>query len=534
MTNGRETIRIPSAGEVMPAGETETAAPGGPGDLTDQLVNESVWTDAMVAAAGIPIIDVPFVTVGGGIGSFVMTDFLRVAGVHPSQIKSLGTTDVPWETYEYLTRVSQIPRHEVLRSDSSSTPGCLWGFPGYAVRQAFGARRLTEFIAPLFQVATEPILTDYYTPQAGQVFEDMEREARRIGWWDMTAKGLVRMTRKRYDGGYFTILTPPAGTTATKRVAYRSRWVHVAVGYPGLKFLPDLQDYRQKYRDYSRVVNAYEPHEHVYEELQRRPGVVLVRGSGIVGSRILQRLIDDRDNKGAQSTIIHLFRGYVSGPQGPSLFMRRPGANGWAYQGFNFCKAAWGGQTKYTLQKLEGDQRASFIRLIGGTNTPHRKLWLKQLDRGRREGFYKIYVGEVDSVVPGDDNTVVTRIKTADGLLELAANFVVDGTGLEADITEHRYLNDLLEHGGAGRNPYGRLDVEPTFEIRGTQSGFGKMYALGTATLGGYYAPVDSFLGIQYAALQTADELARQGFGKRIGPLRSITQWWKWALNRRI
>ena len=35
----------------------------------------------MVAAAGIPVTDVPFVSVGGGIGSFVTVDYLRIAGV---------------------------------------------------------------------------------------------------------------------------------------------------------------------------------------------------------------------------------------------------------------------------------------------------------------------------------------------------------------------------------------------------------------------------------------------------------------------
>src|SRR5205823_14475302 len=151
------------------------------------------------------------------------------------------------------------------------------------------------------------------------VFRALKREADRIGWWGLTDKGLVRMVRKRKGGGYFTILTPPTGTTETKRVAYRSQYVHVAVGYPGLKFLPDRTEYRQKYQDFGRVVNAYEPHEHVYEELRRHPGTVLIRGGGIVASRILQRLIDDRDNAGAKTTIIHLFRSYVSGPHGPSL-----------------------------------------------------------------------------------------------------------------------------------------------------------------------------------------------------------------------
>ena len=64
-------------------------------------------------------------------------------------------------------------------------------------------------------------------------------------------------------------------------MAYRSTYVHISVGYPGVKFLPDLQEYRNTYDDYVRVVNAYEPHEHVYEELKRRPGLVMVRGGGI-------------------------------------------------------------------------------------------------------------------------------------------------------------------------------------------------------------------------------------------------------------
>ena len=35
------------------------------------------------------------------------------------------------------------------------------------------------------------------------------------------------------------------------------------------------------------------------EELRRRPGIVVIRGTGIVASRVLQRLIDDRDQHGA-------------------------------------------------------------------------------------------------------------------------------------------------------------------------------------------------------------------------------------------
>ena len=52
---------------------------------------------------------------------------------------------------------------------------------------------------------------DFYTPKAGMVFGHIEREAKRIRYWDMLVKGQVRMVRRRQGGGYFTILTPPRG-----------------------------------------------------------------------------------------------------------------------------------------------------------------------------------------------------------------------------------------------------------------------------------------------------------------------------------
>lgn len=521
-----ETVRISPDGEVG-------LAPGG-GDLTDTLIDSDVWTDGMVAGAGIPVVDVPFVTVGAGIGSFVTLDYLRIAGVPKESIRVLGTNETPWSTYEYLTRNSQIPRGERLRSDSASTPDCIWGFPSYAVREAWSAKGLAATVKPLWNVLTEPIFSNYYTPKAGQAFESMAREATRVGYYDCLDRGLVRMVRRRRDGGYFTILTPPAGTSATKRVAYKSRWVHLAVGYPGLKFLDDLQAYRETYGDYATVVNAYEPHEAVYEDLLRRPGTVVIRGSGIVASRILQRLIDDRDRHGAQTEIVHVFRTFVSGSHGPSIFMRRRGGDGWAYQGFNYPKSVWGGQLKSRMRTLEGADRAALYKTIGGTNTPVRDSWQEQLRRGRKEGWYRTLTGTVESVVPADGGGTTTRILTDREVVEVRASYVIDCTGLEADIAEHRLFADLLEHSGAGRNPLGRLDVERTFEVRGTASGDGKVYASGTATLGGYFPGVDTFLGLQIAAQEIGDDLARQGFGKRIGPVRSTTQWVKWARGKEI
>lgn len=506
----------------------------GGGDLTPALLEIDVWTDEMVAAAGIPIVDSPIIMIGGGIGSFVTTDYLRISGVPTTAIRVLTTLDFPWQTYQFLTRVSQIPENERLRSDSASRPDNIWGFPSYAVEEAFTAKSLRGFIAPLFQVLVEPIFTDYYTPRAGHAFTAMRREAERIRYPEMVVKGQVRMVRRRAGGGYFSILTPPEGSTRTKRIAYRSQYVHVAVGYPGLKFLPDLQGYREEYGDHSRVVNAYEPHEHVYEQLLRQPGTVVVRGGGIVASRVLQRLMEDRFDKGAQTQIVHIFRTFITGSHGPSVFMRRRGGDGWAYQGFNYPKSVWGGQLKARMRKLEGEERAALYKVMGGTNTPKRKLWQNQMAQGRREGWYHTYTGQVEKIMPGEGGVVVTRVRTAGGALEIPAAYIIDGTGLEADISEHRLLADLLEHGGAGRNPIGRLDVERTFEVRGTRSDPGVMYASGTATLGGYFPGVDTFLGLQIAAQEICDDLAARGFCKRLGIGRSISGWLKWARNRRI
>ena len=402
------------------------------------------------------------------------------------------------------------------------------------MREALTAKGLRAKVSPLWNVFVEPIFADYYTPRAGDVYDGVDREAERIGWHTMLHKGQVRMIRRRTGGGYFTVLTPPTGTSSTARVAYRSTHVHVAVGYPGVRFLPDLQEYRQTYSDFSRVVNAYEPHDYVYEELLRRPSTVVVRGSGIVGSRVLQRLIDDRDQRGAQTTIRHLFRRYVDAPQGDSATFRRDGSLGFAYQGFNFPKAAWGGQLKDRFERLDGASRAELLGEIGGTNTPKRRVWQEQLHRGLAEGFYTQHVGEVEKVVPGPDQTIETHIRTDRGAEIVTANVVIDATGLESDIGEHRVLADLLEHGGARRSPYRRLDVEPTFEVCGTRSDVGRLYASGSITLGGYYAGVDSFLGLQYAALRIADDLAALGFGRRIGVGRSVSQWWRRVRNRPI
>jgi hypothetical protein len=128
----------------------------------------------------------------------------------------------------------------------------------------------------------------------------------------------------------------------------------------------------------------------------------------------------------------------------------------------------------------------------------------------------------------------MTYLKTADGPIEVYSDFVIDCTGLEADIREHRVLADLMDHSGVGRNPSGRLDVDRNFEVIGARSQPGKLYASGSATLGGYFPGVDTFLGLQIAAQEIADDLAKLGFCKKLGVVESTRQWWRWARHRNI
>ena len=139
----------------------------------------------------------------------------------------------------------------------------------------------------------------------------------------------------------------------------------------------------------------------------------------------------------------------------------------------------------------------------------------------------------MQDVEPSADG-VRTSIRCTDGSeVTIEAAYVLDATGLQADPTTHPLYADLIARSGARRNPKGRLAVEPSFEITGTRSGSGRLYASGAMTLGGPYAGVDSLLGLQYAALRAVDDMAEAGALPRIGPLRSARGWWGWARNRR-
>lgn len=491
-----------------------------------RFTDQPIWDESLLTDAGVPIHDTHFVTVGGGLGSFAMADFLRIAGLETSQIRVLSNLSTPYETFAALAAASQLGPDDRLRSDSSSRIDNIWGWPGYALTEAWKERTL----APLWRVLAEPLLAEYFTPRVRTVIDGVEREAARIGWDEMLVPAWAELVRRRAGGGYF-VLVRLAGNDAI--VAYRCQHVHLALGHPGPRVLPDAIAFRRRYRRAGHVVNAYQPHEHVYERLLRSPGVVVVRGSGITASRILERLIQDR-GRGAETRILHLFRRYVDGPAGPPWF-RRGGGDGFAFQPFNFPRAAGGGQLRQRMLSMSGSERARLTAAMGGTTTAPRRQWQLQLARGRREGWYRAEEAVVVNLCVNASGRLTLQLsrKGQEERWSVDADFLIDATGLDDDVGRHSLLADLLDVGGASLNALGRLDVEPNFELCRMRSGAGRLYATGAATLGGALAPVDSFWGLTHAAMEIVDDLAGQGTCEFPGMGRSITQWWRYMRNER-
>jgi hypothetical protein len=424
----------------------------------DGLLSLPVWSDADVAAADLPIIDSQLVSVGGGLGSFALIDVLRIAGVETERLRVLGPTLWPDDSYRYLCESSGLSTGDRLRSGARIDN--IWGFPSYALQTAWRERDVRA-------VLRRP-------PTSGQVNAAIRREAARIGWSAVHSHGSVRVLRRRLGGGYFALLDSVGGA-----LAYRSEFVHLAVGYPALRFLPQLREFRAHYGDNHRFVHVYEPHEHVYRMLVTRPGTVLVRGVDVAASRVLRRLIEDRDAYDAPTRIVHLF--------------------------------------------TDADDRARFLR-----------TWKSLLERGVNEGWYVAQHGQLDEVIPDADGRLLARgLDAGGGRLKLGADFVIDATGLDGDVSGHQVLADLLAVSGARRGELGRLEVSQRFEVLGTRNGSGRIYASGPIAMS-ELGTADSFSGLVGAAWTICAELAQQGFCDRLGLGRSVVQWMRWLRGRSL
>ncbi|KZL51730.1 hypothetical protein A2T98_00690 [Nodularia spumigena CENA596] len=518
--------------------EQQTAASSEPSGFPYSL---NFWHEQRVSlgaikSSGYLVKETEYVACGGGMGSFVWVDMLRIAGVKRDDIKVLSIQDKPYKRYETLLRNCQIPRYKRIRSGSDSCPDNIWGWPGYALRDAWRgvfSGQVSAALGFLWQVFAEPIHADTYTPRAKDVFESMDREGDRISWNKMLEHGSIRSLRQTEDGRY--CIAYCASPQDEKNPQFLiAKYVHLCTGYPGIKLLPDLEKYRQEHPeetgDQKTVVQGYEPHDYIYQQLEKKGGTIVLRGSGIVASQVLDRLYAAQKIK-PSIKVIHLNREPRKGNQFD--LAKRHVENDWEFQPFNWPKGTWGGDMRTMLEEANPLRRRELLQGWGGTTTASRKEWRDIIQQGKKQQWYEIRYGLVTKLERNPQGGVVTHLVTNRGQQTVPADFVIDCTGLVSDPLESPFLKDLIEHYDLDLNPEGRFHVENDFEIKKVRNDRSRVYAAGIITLGGPYAPVDTFLGLQYAAHRSVEALAAaKAPGIRyIQGFYSLWQWLKWALN---
>lgn len=542
-----ETVLPPEHG--LPPADARAGVVQGRAPFPGRIFDQRIVPVRQLAATGKIAGETTYLAIGGGIGSFCWIDHLRVYGVPASQIRTIGVSPDkrPYAKWARLCKNSQIPDHERIRSNSISVPDNIWGFPGYASREMVRDLLHGRLVGlkHVLQVFGEPAITESYTPRTIDVYNSFDSEARRIGWEQMWLYGQVVGIRKTDDERYVVAYRVPSqfepNTPPEQRERFvLARYLHLATGYPASNYLPDLQEFRRTHPNVHSVVNAYEEHDEVYRTLEQKGGTVLIRGRGIVASRVIQRIWEARD-KNKDIRLLHLVRRPIEKGHKYDLATRDL-RNDVEQQPFNWPKSCWGGSLRKLLEDSSPEERAKLMRAWGGTTTADRDDWNQIIEQGTREGWYKIFYGNVASITE-KGGRVVTRLESTERYhenVDLSADVVIDCTGLVARIDETPLIADLVRIYDLPRNKaagegaelsLAGLAVNTAFEIAGLQNGRARVWAAGVVTSGGPYAAVDSFLGLQYAAIRSVDHLGTLGAPgvSRFGPLRSATQWLKWC-----
>ena len=489
----------------------------------------------------IPVIERTYLAIGGGLGSFTWVDYLRVCGVPSEQIAVIGNKTIPYARFQRLCAHSQINDLERIRSDSGARPDNLWGWPGYAVQEItehVQKGRLRDASRIAWQILAEPVLADVFTPCAGQVFAGLQREMKRIGWHKMLTVGEICGVFQTDDGRYAAAYQREMPGRAPTLAVIVAPYLHIALGYPGIHLAPETQAYRQATGDAHLVVQAYEEHEHIYRQLAQRGGIVIIRGRGIVSSRILQRLDEIRQATGRTIQMIHLLRSPLTEDTVYGT-ARRVTRYHMQWQPYNFPKAVFGGDLRFIFAEASPEERQKLVANWGGVTSSDRTDWQEIMARGTREGWYRVCFGEVEKLQANGRGRVIAHLCTQE-LNEvepqpsrLVADFVIDCTGLNTNLKAHSVLHDLQQRYHLPLNLFGRLAVNDDFELEGLRNGEGRAFMAGVMSFGNNFAPVDSFAGLQFAAQRSLDALVRAN-APGLHPLNGLTsvrEWLRWVWN---
>ena len=225
-----------------------------------------------------------FVSVGGGIGSFCWVDGLRVHAVAQDDIAVISHHRSPYQQFKQYCDRSGLCPQDRLRSDSSARPDNFWGFPGYAVDEWWDNLRTGHWSAAgkvAWQIFSEPLLADFYTPTAGRLYASMEREMGRIGWASMVRQGTALFIRKLDDQRYAVFYRAP---TRHFHIII-ANVVHLALGHTVKQ-----ADYLHT-KTTDQVLSGYALQDDFFRCVEETHASVVVVGRGIVAARIIEQLL---------------------------------------------------------------------------------------------------------------------------------------------------------------------------------------------------------------------------------------------------
>lgn len=475
---------------------------------------ERLVSDEQLAATDIPVTRTATVaTIGGGLGSFALVDRLRIGGLPGDEIVVVGEAASPGAAFFARCAALGLDDDSRLRSESAARVDNLWGFPGYAGHEA----RRTRSPRPLVRLLLEGVYGDGYRPSVGIVRDALDREARRIGWRAMTTGAPAEYLFKRSGGGYFVIVRERGGLAAI-----RCDHVHLALGSPGPRMTPEVAAYREGFPGSTRLTTAYDDNDAVLAAIARRGGDVIVRGAGEAAVQLLGRLAEARERHGRDLHVWHVVRSWPDGSSG------RDERLGFRHQALDFPRSAYAGSLRDELAALDEEDRVEALGTLGvATVRPHPR-GRDPLAAARAEGWYDAVVGEVDRITE-QDGRVAALVRLQNGKrMTVTGEHFFDAVGLDTDTAAHPLVADLVAFSPVTTTALGGLRVDEQWAVDGGASGDGRLFATGSTARGARLGPVDSFLGLQQAALSVADALAAAGVGAPLTPLRSARGWFRW------
>jgi pSer/pThr/pTyr-binding forkhead associated (FHA) protein len=424
-----------------------------------------------------------FVLIGGGIGSFCFYNCLRVHGVSAQDIAVITTNKKPYDQFKAYCDSIGLKSNHRLRSDSGSRPDNFWGFPGYGLSETINLLKAKKFVDATklaVQLFTEPVISSYYSPTAGQVYKGINKEIRRSKWSKSTVRGNA-ISLKLLEGKGYEISYKNG-----KKQRLIAEHVHLSLGH-GTPI------------KHKKSLSAYYLDSDIIKRIKKKGGKVIVIGRGTAAAKVVEKLLHLKTNKKIQ--IVSLHRNKLS-KQVDFRNAEQKRFKSWRLQQFNWPRNSFGGE--YTNVR---DIDRHWKSLWSAPTTVPNKSWVSLLRENIKNGKYRItYENE-------------------------KADFTIDCSGFDESVDKNKFYKRIINDYNLKINEEGGFSLGDNFEIEKLCTYKNRVFVSGIAARGNSYGPVDSFLGQQYVAMKAIDVIPEI---KKLSVEKSFNEWLKWINNKPI